>query len=120
MTNTNFETKYAEKVRSQYVPHEETKIERLRKLDKKVRRPAEIFAYAFGSVSSLVLGTGMCFAMKVLGASIPAMFPIGIVIGVAGIGLCIANYFIYKAILKSRKKKNGDKVVALSDELLNK
>lgn len=118
MTNET-EIRYAEKLRSQYAPQEETKLDALRKLDKKVKRPCDIFAYIFGSASALILGTGMCFAMKVLGASIPAMFPVGIVIGVAGIGLCVANRFIYKAMLKSRKKKYGEKVIALSEELLN-
>ncbi len=120
MMNHENQTKYAENVRAQYLPHEETKLEKLRKLDRKVKRPAEIFAYIFGSASALVLGTGMCFAMKVIGVSVPAMMPAGIVIGCVGIALCVANYFIYKAMLKSRKKKYGDQVLALSDELLNK
>lgn len=30
------------------------------------------------------------------------------------------NYFIYKAILKSRKRKYADQVMSLSDELLNR
>lgn len=120
MIHQKEEAVLAEKLRAQYLPHEESKLEKLRKLNRKVKRPAEIFAYIFGSVGALILGTGMCLAMKIIGASVSAMMPVGIAVGCAGIALCIANYFIYKAILKSRKKKYGDKVLALSNELLNK
>jgi len=57
----------------------------------------------------------MCLSLKVIGD----MFALGIVVGCVGIAVCIANYFIYKAVLKARKKKYGEKIVELSGELLN-
>ena len=50
---------YAEKIKKAYETKTVTKIDELKALDKRVRRPAQIFAYTFGSLSSLVLGTGM-------------------------------------------------------------
>lgn len=47
------------------------------------------------------------------------MAPLGIVVGIVGIGMVAANYFLYKAILKSRRKKYADRVIALSNGLLN-
>ena len=89
------ERKYAEEIRKQYQPKSETesKLEKLHKLDGAVRRPAEIFAYTFGILGALILGVGMCLAMDVIGS----MMPLGIVIGLVGIAMVAANYFIYRA-----------------------
>ena len=95
---------------------ETTKIDELKALDKKVKLPADIFAYIFGSIGSLVLGTGMCLAMGVIGNGL--MIP-GIIIGCAGILAVSINYFVRNNILKSRKKKYADKIIELSDGILN-
>jgi hypothetical protein len=88
----------------------------LKELDKKVKRPAQIFAYVYGSLSSLVLGAGMCLAMKIIGNSMA----LGIGIGLVGIALTLTTYPLFKAILKKRKSKYAPKIFKLSDSLLNK
>ena len=110
------ERQYAENIRRTYAGKdaEESKLEKLRKLDEAARRPASIFAYTFGILGALVLGVGMCLAMQVIGN----MMPLGIVIGVVGIAMVSANYFIYRAMLNARKRKYADEILALSDELL--
>ncbi len=113
------EIKTIERIRASYVEKEITKFDELKELDRKVKRPAEIFAYLFGSLSSLVLGTGMCFAMKVIGSSLPFAMPLGIGIGLLGIALVCINYPIYKAILNKRKAKYAKQICELSDGLLN-
>ena len=114
--NMEQEKQFARQVRAEYAPgsEEEGKLEQLKKLDRAARRPAEIFAYMFGIVGALVLGVGMCLAMEVIGS----MMPLGIVIGVVGIAMVTANYFLYRAILRSRKKKYAKEIVSHSDELL--
>lgn len=104
-----------ESIRNDYENKEQSKIDELKALDKKVHRPVNVFAYVFGAISALVMGTGMCLSMKVIGESLNIVF--GIVIGVLGIALCIANYFIYKAILKKRKDKYSSAILALCDEV---
>ena len=104
------------KIKEDYIEKEQTNFDKLKELDKKVKRPAQIFAYVFGSISSLILGTGMCLAMKVIGNAMA----LGIVIGVVGIALVSANYFIYKKILSSRKNKYKNQVLALADDALNR
>lgn len=116
MTTKEQETKYAERIRSKYTPKEESKIEKLRALDNKVNRPVKIFAYSFGTVGALVLGTGMCFAMSVIG-NLP--MAVGIVIGCVGIAMCSVNYLIYKGILNSRRKKYSKEIFDLSDEIID-
>ena len=112
---TMAENKTVERIRGDYLPAERTKLDELKALDRKVKRPAEIFAYTFGVVGSLVLGTGMCLAMKVIGN----MMPLGIGVGLVGIALVTVNYFLYKKILKSRKQKYANEILKLTDDLLN-
>lgn len=42
----------------------------------------------------------------------------GLVIGIVGMLLMLANYPIYKKMLNSRRKKYADKIVALSDKII--
>lgn len=109
------EKEIIEQIRASYEKQEPSKVEKLKKFDNSVKRPAEIFAYIFGVLGSLVLGVGMCLAMKVIGN----LMVLGIVIGCVGIAMVSVNYLIYKKIEKARKKKYGSQIIALSTELLN-
>jgi hypothetical protein len=113
------EMKTVEQIRDSYVEKGITKFDELKALDKRVKLPAEIFAYVFGSLSSLVLGTGMCLAMKVIGAGLSFAMPLGIGVGILGIALVSVNYPMYKSILKNRKKKYASRIMELSNSLLN-
>lgn len=115
---TELQQKQVEKIRNNYTrdTKQKTKFEELKELDSKVKKPARIFAYVFGIIGTLILGTGMCLAMKVIGD----LMALGIVVGVLGIIMISINYPIYKAILKRRKAKYSAEIVERSDELLNK
>jgi hypothetical protein len=111
--------KIVNQIKEGYEPKTKTKYDELIALNRRVELPAYIFAYTFGVIASLVLGLGMCLAMQVIGTG--ALFmALGIVIGVIGIALVSVNYPLFLAIMKSRKKKYAEKVIALSDELLSK
>ena len=107
---------YAESIAKEYAPKQSSKIVALRKLDRKAKRPAEVFTFTFGIISSLVLGTGMCFAMQVIGSGIIAMV-IGIIVGIIGMVGCIVNYPIYKKMLEKGKKKYAFEIVELAREI---
>ena len=107
---------YAESIAKEYAPKNSSKIVALRKLDRKAKMPATIFTYTFGIVSSLVLGTGMCFAMQVLGSGIIGMV-IGIIVGIIGMIGCGVNYPIYKKMLENGKKKYAYEIVELAKEI---
>ena len=111
--------KIVKQIKEGYEPKTKTKYDELIALNRRVELPAYIFAYTFGIIASLILGLGMCLAMQVIGTGIPLMV-LGIVIGVIGIALVSVNYPIFLAIMKSRKKKYAEKIIALSDELLAK
>lgn len=107
---------YAESIAKEYAPKDSSKIVALRKLDRKAKLPATIFTYTFGIISSLVLGTGMCFAMQVLGSGIIGMV-IGIIVGIIGLAGCGVNYPIYKKMLENGKKKYAYEIVELAREI---
>ena len=107
---------YAESIAKEYAPKNSTKIAALRKLDRKAKLPATIFTYTFGIISSLVLGTGMCFALQVLGSGLIGMV-IGIIVGIIGLAGCGVNYPIYKKIHESGKKKYAYEIVELAREI---
>ena len=111
----NSQTAVANKISNQYIEKPITKLDRLKALDRKVKRPAKAFAYTFGTVGALVLGTGMCLAMKVIGD----LMAVGIVVGCVGILMVSINNAIYKAILKKRKAKYSNQVLELSDSIVN-
>ena len=106
----------AQKIHTEYSEQTSSEVDKLRALDNKVKVPASIFAYTFGILGALILGTGMCLAMKVIGD----LMALGIVIGILGIVMVSVNYPIYKAILKSRKAKYSKEILELSEKIMNK
>lgn len=107
---------YAESIAKDYAPKDNSKIIALRKLDRKAKMPASVFAYTFGILSSLVAGTGMCLAMQVIGTGMMAMVA-GIVIGILGFVGCGINYPFYKRILEKGKAKYAYEIVELAKEI---
>ena len=55
---------YAEAIVNEYSKKSASKVVALKKLDRKAKAPAEIFAYSFGIVSALLLGVGMCLCRR--------------------------------------------------------
>ena len=106
----------AEAIAKDYVPKDNSKIVALKKLDKKAKLPATIFTYTFGIISSLIVGTGMSFAMQVIGSGVVSMVA-GIVIGIIGFILCGINYPIYKRMLEKGKAKYAYEIVELAREI---
>lgn len=107
----------AEKIASEYAPKSTSKLVALKKLDRKAKQVAEIFAYTFGILCSLILGTGMSFAMKVIGDGSITTMVIGIVVGLIGIFGVSVNYFIYKKLLEKGKMKYGSDIIKLAKEI---
>ena len=119
--NKNDQQFMAQKIRTQYMEKAPSELDTLRKLDAKVKRPASVFAYIYGSISAIIMGAGMSLVMTNIGATIGisnALVP-GIAIGVVGLGMALLTYPMYKGILNSRKKKYGAEIIDLSDKIMN-
>ena len=110
-----------QKIRTQYTERENTQLDALKALDKKVKKPANVFAVVFGIISAVVMGSGMSLVMTDIGSIIgieSPMFP-GIIIGVVGLVMALLTYPMYKKILNSRKKKYANEIIKLSDNIMN-
>jgi len=120
--NKNDKDFLVQKIRTQYTEKENTELDALRALDRKVKRPANVFSYVFGSISAIIMGAGMSLVMTDIGAMVGIEKPMtpGIVVGVIGLVGAIANYPLYKSILSSRRKKYADEIIALSDKIMSK
>lgn len=118
--NHNDKDFLVQKIRTQYTEKEHTQLDALKELDKKVKRPANVFAYTFGIIGAIIMGSGMSLVMTEIDSMIGVengMVP-GIIVGVIGLFMVIINYPIYKGLLGSRRKKYADEIIALSDKIM--
>ena len=95
-------------------------MDELKALDAKVKGPANTFAIVFGSLSAIVMGAGMSLVMTDIGTILgltDALVP-GIVVDVVGLGMALLTYPIWKAVLNSRKRKYGPRILELSEKLM--
>ena len=108
-----------EKIRSQYVQTEHTELDELKALDARVKRPARVFGFTYGSLGVIVMGAGMSLIMTDIGSMLgmtETLIP-GIAVGVAGLAVVLTTYPIYKKILSSRKKKYAARIMELSERI---
>ena len=120
-TDKNF---LVEKIRTQYVEKEVTELDGLRALDAKVKRPANVFAYTFGSIGAIIMGAGMSLVMEKTVASGLSLgtaeaMALGIGVGIVGLIMTLVNYPIYGKILSSRRKKYAGEIIAMSEKIIN-
>ena len=122
MENNTFSYNYSavrnkevENIRKKYMPHEESKLERLKKLDLRVQMAGTIESLCFGIVGALVFGIGMCFFLDVFaGASwLSALFMV--------IGSLIMSpaYPIYRRIARKTKTELTPEILRLSEEIMS-
>lgn len=111
---TKLERREIEAIQKQYLPKvEETKLERLKRLDSKVQNTALIIALVVGIGGMLIFGLGLTFCLEW------GNFIVGVIIAVVG-GICAGiSYPISRIVLKKQKEKYGDEILMISKELLN-
>ena len=109
-----------QKIRTQYTEKQHTELDELKALDTKVKKPANLFAYIFGSVSAMIMGAGMSLVMTDIGAVIGLANPMipGIAVGIVGMGMALLTYPIYKKLLSARKKKYAPEILKLSEKIM--
>lgn len=113
----NLDAVYAERIASEYAQKPASKLVALKKLDGKAKLPAQIFTYSFGVAGALILGVGMCLCMGVIGQSLSMAMPLGVVLGLIGIGMVSVNYSVYKKLLAKGKKKYAFEIMELAKEI---
>lgn len=110
-----------QKIRTAYTEREHTELDELKKLDRRVKAPASICAYTLGTLSALIMGSGMSLIMTDISKTLGILSPMlpGIIIGCAGMLLAAVNYPIYKKLLAGRRKKFAGEIIALSDKAMS-
>lgn len=108
---------YAEAIANEYSVKNTSKVIALKKLDRKAKTSANIFAFSFGVIAALVLGAGMCLSMNVIGDGSTAMMAVGIIAGIIGIVCACVNYPIFKRLLKNGKEKYAGDIMRLASEI---
>ena len=124
--NENFSFTYSaeqqkeiEAIRNKYIPQEENKMDRLRKLHAIPTQKAQAASLAFGIIGALIMGTGMSLAMTEIGAILGSLaMVLGIVVGIVGMVLVALAYPIYNRTLKKERERIAPEILRLSDELL--
>ncbi len=120
--NKNDQSFLVQKIRTQYTEKEHTALDELKALDKKAKRPANVFAYVFGIIGAIIMGSGMSLSMTEIGAvfgiSGAVSMLIGIPVGIIGIALVCLAYPIYNRTVKAEREKIAPEIIRLADELL--
>ena len=119
--NHNDQQFVAQKIRTQYMESTATELDALRALDTKVKRPVNVFSYILGSIGAVVMGSGMSLVMTDIGATLglSATMPVGIVIGAVGLAMALVTYPLHNRLLRARKAKFADEIIALSDKIVS-
>ena len=124
--NQSFEYTYSaqeqtevRKIRSKYLPQPESKLDRLRALDRRPAQKARAWAITLGTAGALVLGTGMSLIMTALGTKLGLLaVPVGIAAGLLGLVLVALAYPLYNRIVKKEREKIAPEILRLAEELL--
>lgn len=103
------------KIRDRYLPKEESKMDKLRRLDESATKKGMACSIMLGIASSLLLGIGMCCAM-LWGKTL--MIP-GIIIGSVGILGIVLAYPMNNSINKIERQRLAPEILELTNELLN-
>ncbi|MCD7749882.1 MAG: dihydropteridine reductase [Oscillospiraceae bacterium] len=108
---------YAEALANEYAPKDTSRVVALKKLDRRAKLPANVFAYTLGILGTLVAGVGMCLSMQVIGTPGVGTMTAGIIVGLVGLLAVSVNYPIYKRLLEKGKKKYAFEIMQLAKEI---
>ena len=106
--------KEVESIRRKYMPHEESKFERLKKLDLRVQTAGMIEGLCFGIIGALVFGVGMCFFLDVFAGAAW----LTAILMICGTLLMIPAYPIYRRIAHKTKAELTPEILRLSEEIM--
>lgn len=103
------------KIREKYLPREENKMEKLRRLDQSAANKGMACSLTLGIVSSLVLGIGMCCCML---WSSSLLVP-GIIIGCIGIVGAVLAYPLNCYMIDKERTRLAPEILKLANELMH-
>ena len=106
--------KEVESIRRKYMPHEESKLETLKRLDYRVQTAGMIESLCFGIIGALVFGVGMCFFLDVFAGAAW----LTAILMICGTLLMIPAYPIYRRIARKTRGELTPEILRLSEEIM--
>ena len=106
--------KEVESIRRKYMPHEESKLETLKRLDYRVQTAGMVESLCFGIIGALVFGVGMCFFLDVFAGAAW----LTAILMICGTLLMIPAYPIYRRIARKTKAELTPEILRLSEEIM--
>ncbi len=110
------ENKEVQEIRRKYLPHEESKLKELKRLDGTVQTSGMPEALSAGIGGALMFGFGLCLAIQVIGNGI-FLIVFGVLLVGIGVGGMLAAYPLYRKIFNETKRKFTPRILELSAEL---
>lgn len=101
-----------ERIRSKYLPPQESKLDQLRRLDRSATKKGSAVSIALGVAGCLLLGVGMCCTMVWVD-----WFVLGIAVGLAGILAVALAYPVYNRITRRERERLAPQILKLTEEL---
>lgn len=108
---------YAKLLAAEYAPTASRKLIALKKLDKRAKRPAVIFAYIFGVTATLIFGIGICLLTVYFVIPTSMRLYLGILFFTIGIWAMSFNCALFKKMLKKVKQRYAFEIVELAKEI---
>ena len=108
--------KEVESIRRKYMPREESKLEKLKRLDYRVQMAGMIEGLCFGIIGALVFGVGMCFFLDVFAGAAW----LTAILMICGTLLMIPAYPIYRSIAHKTRVELTPEILRLSEEIMAK
>ena len=106
--------KEVESIRRKYMPHEESKLETLKRLDYRVQTAGMIESLCFGIIGALVFGVGMCFFLDVFAGAAW----LTAILMICGTLLMIPAYPIHRRIARKTRAELTPEILRLSEEIM--
>ncbi len=124
MDKENFSYSYSakrqneiKKIKEKYTPKtdEESKMEKIYRLDQSVSRKATITSLVFGVLGTLIMGFGLSCVLVWSNK----LFVFGIIVSIFGIVILSAAYPVYLRVYENQKVKVAPLILKLTSELEN-
>ena len=109
-------------IRDKYIPREESKMDRLRRLDRTAESRATVVSLILGIVGTLILGFGMSLVLSelslIFGDNKVVSVIVGVVFGLVGGAVAALAYPVYNTVLAKERERIAPEIIRLTDELM--
>ena len=108
------QNKEVERIRERYLPKEESKLDTLRRLDRRVQGAGTLTGLIVGIAGCLLFGIGMCYGLDVFaGADIWTLL-----FCILGAAVMLPAYPLYRLIAKKTRDDLTPEILRLSEEIM--